>query len=333
MPDGKKYSKTEFVANHLEEEIRSGLYTPGTRLPSIRDLSEHFNVSRMVMQCAADILESKGLLARSARVGYFVPGNNPQRFLYGLLTECQAKFHGSYMQAFLDVTSDFDGIPVMALCTKSKDMENMLARHPARIFVDAEGAVCNLDQIMSLCGSAPVTFCHRFEWENPLPASAVLSDFTRVTELTLRHFIERGHKRILFLGHKNEPLPFKRNQLEEAASAVGLKFYTDEFSYCGIDDFTNAPHRLEKIFKNSKDAPTAIFSRDDRILFEFTLKLKGLFPKASEMEKVGCYNTVYSSLPANEFSTWNWDWHAFWTKVFNHKSQSVEYFMPEFLQR
>lgn len=61
----------------LQDRILSGKYVHGRWLPSERELSGQFGVSRMVVQAAVKILEQRGLIARSARCRPIVqyPGN------------------------------------------------------------------------------------------------------------------------------------------------------------------------------------------------------------------------------------------------------------------
>ncbi|MDL2232590.1 winged helix-turn-helix domain-containing protein [Ruminococcaceae bacterium OttesenSCG-928-L11] len=60
------------LADDLSEEIRFGVYTPGGRLPSIRDMAEKKGVSQTTVQRAYQILEREGTVHRVSTWGYFV---------------------------------------------------------------------------------------------------------------------------------------------------------------------------------------------------------------------------------------------------------------------
>lgn len=60
------------LAEELAEEIRYGVYTPGGRLPSIRDMAQKKQVSQSTMQKVYQMLERDGLIHRFSTWGYFV---------------------------------------------------------------------------------------------------------------------------------------------------------------------------------------------------------------------------------------------------------------------
>jgi GntR family transcriptional regulator len=60
----------EQVADALRDEIRSGRYGPGDKLPSERELTERFKVSKMTVRAAIVQLRGEGLV--TSRVGYAV---------------------------------------------------------------------------------------------------------------------------------------------------------------------------------------------------------------------------------------------------------------------
>lgn len=60
------------LAEELAEEIRYGVYTPGGRLPSIRERARQKHTSQATMQKAYQALERRGLICRVSTWGYFV---------------------------------------------------------------------------------------------------------------------------------------------------------------------------------------------------------------------------------------------------------------------
>lgn len=60
------------VKEHILEHIRSGAWTPGTRVPSENELVETFSISRMTANRALRELTADGFLARVPGVGTFV---------------------------------------------------------------------------------------------------------------------------------------------------------------------------------------------------------------------------------------------------------------------
>lgn len=60
------------LADLLQEKIKSHHYTVGNKIPSERELSETFGISRMTVRKAIDTLIDKGLLTRLQGKGTFV---------------------------------------------------------------------------------------------------------------------------------------------------------------------------------------------------------------------------------------------------------------------
>ena len=63
------------VASDLNRGIRSGLYHPGDRLPTVLDLAEHYGVASNTMREALAQLESLGLIDIRHGAGIFVTGH------------------------------------------------------------------------------------------------------------------------------------------------------------------------------------------------------------------------------------------------------------------
>ena len=60
------------VKEHILDQIRSGVWTPGTRVPSENELVESFGISRMTANRALRELYSEGFVDRVPGVGTFV---------------------------------------------------------------------------------------------------------------------------------------------------------------------------------------------------------------------------------------------------------------------
>src|SRR5689334_7337578 len=55
------------ITDVIEERIRSGMYQQGRWLPSEREISEEFGVSRIIIKSVVKELERRKLVTRSAR--------------------------------------------------------------------------------------------------------------------------------------------------------------------------------------------------------------------------------------------------------------------------
>lgn len=68
-PDGYRY---HLLARDLEEKIDTGMYRPGDRLPSLRDLHARTGLSITTINLAYVELERRGLIEPRAKSGYYV---------------------------------------------------------------------------------------------------------------------------------------------------------------------------------------------------------------------------------------------------------------------
>lgn len=74
IPEGRGVDRATAIATILQDNILSGHYTPGDRLPSEADLCTHFKVSRPTLREALGRLTARGLITarRGAGGGAFV---------------------------------------------------------------------------------------------------------------------------------------------------------------------------------------------------------------------------------------------------------------------
>ncbi len=320
----EKISKTAIVTEALAKSIRSGKYKPGEKLPSMRSLGEQYNVSTMVLYQACERLEKMGLIHRSARSGLFIPLKKKQSELCAFISGISIGNMQSYYESFLKACSAANCI-AMTLPFIPETIECMIEKQPVRIYIDCGGKEISLNELKRLTSGYHLIFCNRFEWQEETPESAVLTDWTYITEQTLRYFLKRGHKKILFVSHDPQLREYKRQQMEEAGARVGLKFESPEFTWCSYTDFHNRPNYIAKLFR--ENPPTAAFSRGDNPLYELCDRVRVFFPNVPAIDKVGAFNTIWSNQPGQEFPSWTWDWETFWQQVFEHKG-GVEYYRP-----
>ncbi|MFA6931322.1 MAG: GntR family transcriptional regulator [Lentisphaeria bacterium] len=320
-------TKISKITEHLEKMIISGHFAIGERLLPMRKLAAKYQVSTMVIQLACRSLEERGLVVRSPRSGIFISErkDNP-RLLFGLLTDIRPCNMARYYEDLFSCVNAARSIVIPVLMGDETNIRHMLSQKPVHVLVDLEGLKNDLSEVYHLADHANLIFFNRFEWEAPLPEQAVLIDRIAQTEITLRYFLSKGHSRIVFLGHHDEPRLFKRQELTTAAARCGLEFESTNFMYCAANDFTNNVERLKRIF--SHNHPTAIFSRSDNLLLRFVRCLIARFPNCKEIDKVGCYNTEFSRMPGEEFPSFDVHWKDAWQMVFAKKTKSVDWITP-----
>ncbi len=75
----RRISLTEKVISSLRDDIETGNFTPGTKLPTEPVLTKQFGVSRTVLREAIAVLKADGLLEPRQGAGVFVLGPAPQQ--------------------------------------------------------------------------------------------------------------------------------------------------------------------------------------------------------------------------------------------------------------
>ncbi|MBV9468544.1 MAG: GntR family transcriptional regulator [Abitibacteriaceae bacterium] len=76
--------KYSWIANELRGQIASGKFAPGSQLPQRDELEETFNVSKVTLQRAMNLLIEDGFVDATRRKGSFVVPNPPHLYRYAL---------------------------------------------------------------------------------------------------------------------------------------------------------------------------------------------------------------------------------------------------------
>ncbi|MBM7635877.1 GntR family transcriptional regulator [Streptococcus saliviloxodontae] len=85
------------IHDHIKKEIEDGKWQIGQRLPSERDLSETFQVSRMTLRQAITLLVEEGILERRVGSGTYVAGRRVQERMRGTTSFTEiVKSQGKY---------------------------------------------------------------------------------------------------------------------------------------------------------------------------------------------------------------------------------------------
>lgn len=119
---------SQSIVRQIELLILRGILRPGERLPSERELSERFGVSRPSLREAVGELQDAGLLVSKANAGIFVAD-----VLGSAFSPALTRLFGAHTEAIFDYI-DF-----------RRDMEGLAAERAARLASDTDLAV--VDQV------------------------------------------------------------------------------------------------------------------------------------------------------------------------------------------
>lgn len=174
------------IMNTLVGKIERGEYLPGEKLPSERELAELYDVNRMTVKKAMDMLVDTGYLSRSVGKGTFVKGDRSKLLLgagshsatqnYGM--SARIKNRGMKAASSIIFSGILQGYPSMCTRLRVSRSESLFALHrvrygddeplgieytyiPAKYFADVEEQDFNhvsLYDYMNAKGHLPVEF-------------------------------------------------------------------------------------------------------------------------------------------------------------------------------
>ncbi|MEZ8613570.1 MULTISPECIES: UTRA domain-containing protein [unclassified Vibrio] len=88
LATGQSGTQLGRIKASIREQLQSGIFTEGQKLPSERELSELFSTTRITLKDALVSLETEGLIYREERRGWYV---SPERVRYNPLS--RSHFH------------------------------------------------------------------------------------------------------------------------------------------------------------------------------------------------------------------------------------------------
>ena len=142
-------TKTVMITDILADEIRSGKFKPGDKIPSMRELAGRFGVSTMVLSKVSDKLEKMGLIVRGARSGLYIPQDSYACELCAFITSISPGHMENYYESFVQASSDVGVVP-MIVGGELDRIEAVLEKNPLRVFVDAGSKNISYNQLQRL---------------------------------------------------------------------------------------------------------------------------------------------------------------------------------------
>lgn len=202
------------IYRHLVEQIHSGSYLPGDRIPSEKELSRQFKVSRITTKHALEILSGEGKIVRVPGKGSFVAEPSRQVELEKGAYKQPANLIGCIMADF----DDSFGVRVLqGIERRAGEFDFQVALHLSRDVASEEQAIDSLLRI----GTRGIIImpCHGEHYNSAilklvldkfplvfvdrnlrgLAASSVATDNVAAARLGVNHLIELGHRSICFV--------------------------------------------------------------------------------------------------------------------------------------
>ncbi|MEG0847950.1 MAG: GntR family transcriptional regulator [Niameybacter sp.] len=210
--DGYLYVK---IYNKLLEEINQNSYKPGDRLPTEKELSEKYNVSRITSQKAMNMLVEDGIVTRYPGIGSFVSGGTLEHVMEYDGVVVEKPIIGIVLEAIWTCfgIEVFDGAYEAAkelgyhlIIKKSygeqeKEIEaiNELIDMGAKgiIIMPVHGDYYNEEILKLVVEKFPITFIDRYL--TGIHAPFVGTDNVKATSDCVTQFAERGHKNVALI--------------------------------------------------------------------------------------------------------------------------------------
>ena len=213
----------ETIYNDLLDGIRNGTYPPGSRLPSEKELSEKYDVSRITSKKSLEMLADENLITRMPGRGSYVLGEDDQKKMVQERKEIQQPGEqkhlvGVVMDAFGPVFGieillgiEFEcrkrGYDMLLKCTYGDmEEENRAVRRMVELGVEGIILMCvqgenyNAEIMKLTIQGFPMVLVDRRLRGLPIPFVGT-DNYQAAKELT-DYLIEEGHKKICFLSQE-----------------------------------------------------------------------------------------------------------------------------------
>ena len=196
--------------NTLRQMIVSGRWEYGERIPSEPQLAKHFNISRSTVRIALQKAEIEGLIKRAAGRGTFVSYKSDERHNTRFIGYVTRSFHNEIHRVLLSsVETELRSEGYNMIFSNAVDnyaevqiLEQLLLDNVAGVILWANANVTSGQQAILQeyqVRNIPIVFIDRFV--DKIQSDYVASDNFGGTYHLVRHLIELGHQRFIYLTH------------------------------------------------------------------------------------------------------------------------------------
>lgn len=263
-------NKRQIIMEWLLEQIRSGVFAEGKRIPSKYDLAERFQVNKMTANSAVEELVVRGFLERRARGGGTVVCPHASRFK-GTIAVFTGDVSVSYYASLLNGIQE--GAQVYGYNTLN---------YFRLVNNDPEETVRFL-KMGGVSGVLIANFYHLTELDLPilwidksrLPLlrgeyNSLTHDDYHGGQMLAAHLYELGHRNIIYVSQNPNVLTRRYDGFREELARHSVSLLTQE-SY--FRSGLSPQEFLRRLLKRFPEA-TAIACDGDNVAFEFYWSLK-----------------------------------------------------------
>ncbi|MDC3416617.1 GntR family transcriptional regulator [Aquibacillus salsiterrae] len=217
----------EKVYDSLKQEITSGKYQRGERLPSEKEISENFQVSRITSKKALEKLVMEGYVYRQRGKGTFVSNNRPgnsyiqrQKPLIGLIITAFNDSFGSGLINSLEKESDGNCFIILKRSLGDPEKEEKLVKELVEYGVDglivypAHSEHYSSEILKLVINKFPLILIDRVF--KGLGTTSVATDNQEAAQNGVNYLFNIGHERIGVL----MPINYEMTTIEERLSGI-----------------------------------------------------------------------------------------------------------------
>lgn len=223
------------IYNQLKQDITNGLLTVDSQLPTEKELSKHYQVSRITSKRALTELEQDGYIFRIQGKGSFVKlqeqnsSNNTSKKILFVLPFANDLSVGNFNEGIYEILKD-SGYEFMMTPTDfitGINVQTFMKEFAGLIYYAGHND-SHLDLLFELSiHNFPVVILDKKIYELPYPT--VYSDNNLGGKLATQHLIQNSHTNIAYLfAEKNHPQSVKQRYLGylSAIKEASLSFHT-----------------------------------------------------------------------------------------------------------
>lgn len=266
------------------DELRSGRYKPGDKLPTEKELMKKFNASRETVRKALDRLALKGMIIRKPGLGTFVSSSSTNHFV-GIIVQQITSYIFPYVVLGAEDQLFRNGYKLL-LGNAAEDPVKERQILTEWMELGVKGLIldpvysatkrCNRDLVKSLAKEGVKIVTVHSNWSIEQVSSVTLND-SYGGEKAAEIFHSYGHK-IVAVVYKSIHLPglLRAQGFLRKCEELGFeKIYDKAFN---VSEFTGAPMQIAYELLNlpKQIRPTAIFCYNDATALQVYMVAKRL---------------------------------------------------------
>ena len=279
MADGPRQHRYEAIAEEIRRAIRQDAYPPDGRLPSERRLVRAFGAQRNTIRQALAVLEREGRIASVDKSGWFVSPNvipddarslAGKRVLFVTFRRTDTPQTDHIAQSIRD-TLAAEGVSLLGYDSARQEEASLAATIDEIIALRPDGVAMwplgslDMSLLAKLATATALVLVDRRAFG--FHSDSVRFDDAEGGRLVTEHLIERGHRRIAFLGDEPfiESVQSRWTGYRKALEAAGIVHDDNltQLRYGSHEPSFSASLRF--LLRELPDPPTAVVCSNDDV--------------------------------------------------------------------